>query len=232
MSTKLRNSSTTYLQSCVDIIQMVVQRKMFQSSKDELALILYGSLQTANELWDETTNPDCYMHVQVARPLSIADWNLLEYLQNQVAATNIQGDIIDALIVSSNHFHEDLNKKKVFKDKRIMILTDFSCSTEDDEKLETIIAGLSKNGIRVDVITPFSDQDIEESKKDKSKMNGTNGTASNSSMHEDERKTLTKEQQNVCEFLKQVCEQTDGAMYSFEEGKENLYYFKINFIKF
>lgn len=115
MTTKIGNTTTTYLQSCVDIIQMIVQRKMFQSSKDELSLILFGTVETANELWDGTS--DHYSHVTVARPLAMVDWKMLEYIQNKISASNLDGDILDGLVVASNHFHEDANKKKISKKK-------------------------------------------------------------------------------------------------------------------
>lgn len=156
MSTQL-SPSTTYLQSCVDIMQMVVQRKMFQSSKDELALILFGTPGTANELWDGTS--DFYRHVTVARPLSQVDWKLIDFIQNSISASTLEGNIFDGLVVASNHFHEDANKKKPFKDKRIIVFTDFSSGENEDDKLKELIAGLSKHSIRVDVIHPFSEDD-------------------------------------------------------------------------
>ena len=78
MSTKINNSS--YLQTCLDIVQMIVQRKMFQMSKDELGLILFGTRETANALWNGSS--DHYSHVTVVRPLNIVDWNLLEFVNS------------------------------------------------------------------------------------------------------------------------------------------------------
>lgn len=109
MSTKIENTSTTYLQSCVDIIQMIVQRKMFQSSKDELSLVLFGTRDTANELWDGSS--DHYSHVTVARPLAPVDWKMLEFIQNEISTSNLQGDILDGLVVASNQLYEDPSKK-------------------------------------------------------------------------------------------------------------------------
>ena len=224
MSTKIGTTSTTYLQACVDIIQMIAQRKMFETSKDELSLILYGTRETANELWDGSS--DHYRHVNVARPLSIVDWKLLEYMQNNISATNLQGDNLDGLVVASNHFHEDMNVTKCFKDKRIMILTDFSSGADDeDEKIEKIRRGLADHSIRVDVISPFKEEDDEDEKnkhnnkeKNKSSSN-SNGTASNCvDDNDDEVKRMTNEQKANCRVLRKICEKTEGAMYSFDEG--------------
>lgn len=139
MSTRLPNTSSTYLQSCADTIQMIVQRKMFQMSKDELALVLFGTNETANVLWDGES--DHYRHVSVARPLSVTDWKLLDYVQNKLAASNLDGDALDGLVVASNHFHEDANRLKSFKDMRIIIFTDFSSNVGDEDELKSICAG-------------------------------------------------------------------------------------------
>ncbi len=76
-------SSNTNLQTCVDIIQMIVQRKMFQSSKDELALVLFGCRDTQNALWDGSS--DEYAHVNLVRALSPLNWKLLEFIQNEIS---------------------------------------------------------------------------------------------------------------------------------------------------
>jgi len=226
MSTKVGNTSTTYLQSCVDIIQMIAQRKMFEISKDELSLILYGTVGTANQLWN-ASEPDLYSHVSVARALSIVDWKLLEYLQNNISATNLNGDTLDGLLVASHHFQEDQNDTKYFKDKRIMILTDFSSSADDDDKLAQLQKCLSKHSIRLDVISPFREEEDEEEDKKKADNSSkdkktSNGTASNDvNGHNDDDsdvKTMTKQQKANCHILRQLCEETEGAMYSFDEG--------------
>lgn len=212
MSTRIRN--TTYLQTCVDIIQMIVQRKMFQSSKDELALILYGTNETANNLWDGSS--DHYSHVSVARPLSLVDWKLLDYIQNNINSTNINGDILDALVVSSDHFHEDINTNKVFKEKRIIVLTDFSSSTEAADKIDKISAGLSKHGIRVDVISPFSSDSDDDKENGSDGNNATTSSAANN--NDNEVKIMSKSQRTVYSILKDICDTTNGALFSFDEA--------------
>lgn len=214
MSTRINNSS--YLQTCVDIVQMIVQRKMFQSSKDELALILFGTRDTANALWDGSS--DHFTHVTVARPLSAVNWKLLEFIQNDIAVSNLQGDIIDGVVVASNHFHEEANQYKVFKEKRIIILTDYSSGAEDDGDLPKLCKGFSKHGIRVDVVSPFSDNpgnDGNDSIPRTSRDSDSEGTASNLDTHQ--QKPMTDAQRRVQEILSEICESSGGAMYSFNE---------------
>jgi ATP-dependent DNA helicase 2 subunit 2 len=50
---------------------------MFQESKDELALILYGTDESHNDLADESN----YQHITVAVPLSPTNWNMFEEIQ-------------------------------------------------------------------------------------------------------------------------------------------------------
>ena len=208
---------TSYLQSCVDIIQMIVPRKMFQASKDEIALVLCGTRDTANELWDGSS--DHYSHVTVARPLAVVDWNLLEFVQNKLSVSTLQADILDGLVVASNHFHEDANRNKLFTPKHIICFTDFASRAEDEDKLAQICAGLSKHEIRVDVISPYSESDdhgqgpaagsnghVSSANDDEHRNNPSNGA-----------KPMTAAQLNNRAIMKEISEQTDGAMYSFGE---------------
>jgi ATP-dependent DNA helicase 2 subunit 2 len=232
MTTKLRNSSSSYLQSCVDTIQMIVQRKMFQTSKDELALILFGSNETGNVLWDGSS--DHYRHVSVARPLSITDWQLLDFIQNKIAATNIDGDVLDGLVIASNHYQEDLNRTKAFKSKRIILFTDFSSGTSsDDDEIKSICSGLAKHSIRVDIISPFSDEDIERSQNPGNRGNDVGGDRARSSRDAgaDETKTMTREQMKTQALLQQICEKTEGAMFSFDEALTLLSHYQSKAIK-
>lgn len=60
---------------------------MFQESKDELALILYGSDESNNDLADE----DNYRNINVVFPLSPANWHLFEEIQ-KIKSGNNQAD--------------------------------------------------------------------------------------------------------------------------------------------
>ncbi len=134
-------------------------------------MILFGCNETANPLHNPATGH--YSHVSVARPLSLVDWKLLEFVQNNISATNIRGDILDALVVSSDHFHQEINIDKEFKDKRIIIMTDFSNSTDADGNIDKIARSLSKHSIRVDVISPFTDDDDDGDQENEPRTSAT-----------------------------------------------------------
>jgi hypothetical protein len=57
---------------------------MFQESKDELALILYGADESNNDLADE----DNYRNINVVFPLGSANWHLFEEIQKMKSGTN------------------------------------------------------------------------------------------------------------------------------------------------
>ena len=57
---------------------------MFQQSKDELALILYGTDETNNDLADENN----YQNINVVFSLSPANWLLFEEIQKITPGNN------------------------------------------------------------------------------------------------------------------------------------------------
>ncbi|RNA39402.1 X-ray repair cross-complementing 5-like [Brachionus plicatilis] len=222
MSTKV-SRTTTYLQSCVDIIQMIVQRKMFQSSKDEIGLVAFGCDETDNELWDGSS--DDYRHVSVVRCLSIVDWEMLDYLQNRIAVSNIRGDVLDGILVALNHFVEDRNKKKVFKEKRVIVLTDFSSCSNDDSKLQQIGKTLAKQAVRLDVISPFSEEDTKREEK----PNGAEGSSADA--NEFNAKQMTIGQIETLNLLNNLCDQAGGCLFSFNETLSLLSTYQARTIK-
>ena len=64
--------------------------QMFAESKDEVALVLCGTADTANELAED----DTYQNITVARPLGPVDWNLMQYIENDIQPSTVSGDCI------------------------------------------------------------------------------------------------------------------------------------------
>lgn len=82
---------------------------------------------------------------------------------------------------------------------------------------------MAKHSIRVDIISPFNEEDIERSKQQQQKnkptqQNGSNQARSSRDAPDEERKTLTKQQLATQKLLERICQQTDGAVYSFDEA--------------
>lgn len=63
---------------------------MFSESKDEMSLVLFGTADTDNPLADG----DSYENISVVRPMGVADFDLLEYVQNEIQPSDISADCI------------------------------------------------------------------------------------------------------------------------------------------
>ncbi|CAC5383189.1 XRCC5 [Mytilus coruscus] len=63
----------TFLQTSIDAITRILQRKMFSESKDEIALILFGTPDTDNPLADG----ECYENITIAQPMDVASFELI-----------------------------------------------------------------------------------------------------------------------------------------------------------
>ena len=64
---------------------------MFAESKDEVSLILFGTPDTANPLAGDGLS---YENITVAQPLGPTSWDLIQYTQNDIQASNIPADCI------------------------------------------------------------------------------------------------------------------------------------------
>ncbi|CAF1177015.1 unnamed protein product [Rotaria sordida] len=144
------------VQIASDILQMIVQRKMFQESKDELALILYGADESNNDLADE----DNYRNINVVFPLSPANWHLFEEIQ-KIKPGNNPADLVDAIVVAADHLRRETEGKHGFAAKRVMLFTN-AATTFSDHSLKTILDSLRRQDIIVDAIGPTWGQQDEE----------------------------------------------------------------------
>ncbi len=63
---------------------------MFSESKDEVALILFGTPDKDNPLDDG----ECYENITIAQPMDVASFELLETVQNNIQSTDVSADCI------------------------------------------------------------------------------------------------------------------------------------------
>ncbi|KAM9038731.1 X-ray repair cross-complementing protein 5 isoform X2 [Sarcophilus harrisii] len=77
------------------VMTMFLQRQVFAEAKDEVALVLFGTDTTKNDL----ATGDQYQNITVHRHLMLPDFELLEDLQNSVQPGTRQADFLDALVV-------------------------------------------------------------------------------------------------------------------------------------
>ncbi|XP_008053748.2 X-ray repair cross-complementing protein 5 [Carlito syrichta] len=132
------------------VITMFVQRQVFSESKDEIALVLFGTDGTENALAVRNQ----YQNITVHRHLMLPDFDLLEEIQNKIQAGSQQADFLDALIVCMDVLQRETLGKK-FEKTHIEVFTDLS-NPFNSEQLDIIIHSLKKAEISLQFFLPFS----------------------------------------------------------------------------
>ncbi|KAG1663655.1 X-ray repair cross-complementing protein 5 [Nymphon striatum] len=131
---------TSPLEVSLDCISMLIQRKIFINPKDEVAVILFGSDETHNNLATQAEDNDDFEQYR-----------------------NIA--FIDAIVVALDILMEETSSKK-FATLKLVIFSDLGGEASDDQ-LDDISVGISKFKTKVDVkfICPFSimDNNLDDS---------------------------------------------------------------------
>ena len=63
---------------------------MFSESKDEVALVLFGTPDTDNPLADG----ESYENITISRPLGVADFEMLQQVQTDITPSDVSADCI------------------------------------------------------------------------------------------------------------------------------------------
>lgn len=198
------------------VIQKFVQRQVFSESKDELALVLFGTDSTKNPLDQD----DQYQNITVHRNLMIPDFELLEEIANQIHPESQQADWLDALVVCMDLLQTETKGKKCDR-LNIALLTDLSTQVSS-EQLDVIIENLKQAGITLQFFLPFPVEDDEEGGGDADGRGpGHPGTG----------KGLSREQKSGLDMVKHIMlslDEEDGLdeIYSFRNALEQLCMFK------
>ncbi|KAM6979367.1 X-ray repair cross-complementing protein 5-like [Tautogolabrus adspersus] len=198
------------------VIQKFVQRQVFAETKDELALVLFGTDSTDNFL-----NKDGqYQNISVRRHLMMPDFDLLEEIQNEVHPEGSQADWLDALVVCMDLLQRETKDKKC--DRLIIaLLTDLNTQASS-EHLDVIIENLKQANITLQFFLPFTAEEDEEGGGDEDRRGpGHHGTG----------KGLTSEQKDGLDMMKHIMlslDEEDGLeeIYTFRNAIEQLCMFK------
>ncbi|CAF1484980.1 unnamed protein product [Adineta steineri] len=211
------------LQITSDILQMIVQRKMFQQSKDELALILYGGDETNNDLADENN----YQNISVVFSLSSANWHLFEEIQ-KIKPGNNPADLIDAIVVAADHLRRETEGKRGYAAKRVLLFTN-AATPFNDHSLKVILDSLRLQDITVDAIGPSWGQEEEEDGDENDRPDSptqTNGHNEDSASarpttnghqhhHRNQKKPLTPQQKTGIRIINDIVNTTEGSLFTF-----------------
>ncbi|NWR69167.1 XRCC5 protein, partial [Centropus unirufus] len=207
------------LEQAKKVMTKFVQRQIFAESKDEIAVVLFGTDGTKNDLASE----DQYQNITVHRSLMLPDFDLLEDIQDVIKPGSEQADFLDAIIVCMDLLQKETIGKK-YEKRHIELFTDLSSPVSEDQ-LEIIIANLKKTGISLQFFLPFP--------VDAGGGGGDTGASVCSQMprHSFPRKgitTLQKEGIDVVRKLMHTLDQEGGLeeIYTFRESLERLSMFK------
>ncbi|KAF6714527.1 X-ray repair cross-complementing protein 5 [Oryzias melastigma] len=198
------------------VIQKFVQRQVFAETKDEVALVLFGTDATKNPLEQD----EQYQNIVVHRHLMVPDFELLEEIEHQIHPEGQQADWLDALVVCMDLLQKETQGKKCDR-LNIVLLTDL-CTPASPDKLEVIVENLKQAEITLQFFLPFPVEDDEEGEED-----GEHGDPG----HPGAGKGLSREQQSGLEMVKHIMlslDEEDGLneVYTFRNAIEQLRMFK------
>ncbi|NXV03203.1 XRCC5 protein, partial [Cettia cetti] len=201
------------------IMTKFVQRQVFAESKDEVAVVLFGTNGTSNSLASE----DQYQNITVHRSLMLPDFDLLEGIQDVIKAGSKQADFLDAIIVCMDLLQKETIGKKYGK-RHIELFTDLSSPVSEDQ-LEIIIANLKKTGTSLQFFLPFPVSGADGS--------GDASASVHAHMHRNSFpiKGLTEQQKRGIDVVKKLMCALDEEggleeIYTFRESLERLSMFK------
>ncbi|XP_077472860.1 X-ray repair cross-complementing protein 5-like [Stigmatopora argus] len=189
------------------VIQKFIQRQLFAETKDELALVLFGTEATKNPLAQDGQ----YQNITVHRNLMAPDFELLEEIENQVCPENQQADWLDALVVCMDLLQTGIKGKR-YDQLNIYLLTDLSVEA-DSEQVDVIVENLKKADITLQFFLPFPVEDNSMDEDGDASGRGPGGPSSG--------KGLSEEQKMGLEMVKHIMLNLDE-----EEGLDQIYTFR------
>ncbi|XP_073663392.1 X-ray repair cross-complementing protein 5 isoform X2 [Tursiops truncatus] len=202
------------------VVTMFVQRQVFAESKDEIALVLFGTDGTENALAGEGQ----YQNITVHRHLMLPDFDLLEDIESKIQPGSQQADFLDALIVCMDLIQQETVGKK-FEKRHIEVFTDLSSPFSRDQ-LGIIIHNLKKSGISLQFFLPFP-----VGKEDGTGDGGDGNLLSDHHGSSFPPKGISEQQKEGIRMVKKVMMSLEGEdgleeIYSFSESLRQLCVFK------
>ncbi|XP_030885775.1 X-ray repair cross-complementing protein 5 [Leptonychotes weddellii] len=202
------------------VMTMFVQRQVFAESRDEIALVLFGTDGTENAL----AGKDQYQNITVHRHLMLPDFDLLEDIERKIQPGSQQADFLDALIVCMDVIQQETVGKK-FEKRHIEVFTDLSSPFSKDQ-LDVIIHNLKKFGISLQFFLPFP-----VGKEDGTGDRGDGNSRSDHHGPSFPLKGITEQQKEGIRMVKKVMMSLEGEdgldeIYSFSESLRQLCVFK------
>ena len=145
---------TTRLGEATAVVEEILKSKAQFAPRDEVALVLLGTEDTDNELFEQAGD---YEHVTVAAPLDVVTAPLLKNYARELVASPIESDFLNGLVVAL-----DLLKRRTSGRawrRRLVLLTDGSSAIEGLDDVAPILSKLKEFNITLEVVgVDFAEQ--------------------------------------------------------------------------
>ncbi|XP_002405506.4 X-ray repair cross-complementing protein 5 [Ixodes scapularis] len=168
--------------------ELMIQRRIFSESKDEIALVVCGSQKTNNSLSSDNE----YTHIDVVANLQPVSFGLLEKL-GSVKSTQHTCDFVDAVVVALDVLM-DQTKNQKFAGRKVVLLSNLG-GAFDDSQQNVIANGMKNSSLSLTVVCPF---DIE---------NGVDDTAK-----------LSPSQRKAVGYVSKILKTVEGDAYTFSQA--------------
>lgn len=199
--------SGSILEHAKNCVNMIIQRKIFSESKDEIAVVLFGTSETNNVLADQG-DPE-FGNINVIQDFKTANWELLEQI-DKIHGCDASSDYMkESVLVLAIHMLQNTEKSKKFFSRRILFLSRFDIPFYTN-KISKICDDLKTSKIDLNIIGPlsYSEEDVNNGDciqpfSNSSEVTDVSGSA-----------------------IRSILKEVNGESYSFEEAIPALIYYQ------
>ncbi|XP_046839076.1 X-ray repair cross-complementing protein 5-like [Xenia sp. Carnegie-2017] len=187
----------TPLETSLKAIKLILARKMFTSPKDEVAIVLFGTEETDNELADDTGG---YKHVKVMKTFACPDLELLHKVHNSIAPGNQDADFVDAIVIGAHLLNEATLGKKV-TERNIVMFSNLG-SPFGNDGIETILEGMKNLEVNFTIVGPDLHSEDNDDKPTDTMLSCD---------------AKTSQQKLGEEFMKRILFEVEGQSFTFSD---------------
>ncbi|CAH8466641.1 unnamed protein product [Schistosoma intercalatum] len=189
----------------VECVRLLLEKKFFAESKDEVALILCGSDATDNPLADEEGS---FQNICLAFELAPISWKVLEFLDPDLLSLST-GDVVDALMVGADHLFNRCKDKRNIKEKHLLLVSNLYGSI-DDSDVSRVSESLQSSGIKFSLIGCDLKKSINISPENRDEPGPSHAISHH---HHPSPKTSPS-----ISFLAELWDQLNGESYDFSDA--------------
>eukprot|EP01117_Protostelium_nocturnum_P014755 TRINITY_DN5645_c0_g1_i1.p1 TRINITY_DN5645_c0_g1~~TRINITY_DN5645_c0_g1_i1.p1 ORF type:complete len:726 (-),score=197.55 TRINITY_DN5645_c0_g1_i1:67-2244(-) len=193
------------LEGAMKAVRLLARQKVLFGSKDEIGLVLFGSKETKNSLYQEGEDSS-YKFINVVEDVGFPSLSLLRKI-NEIQKEGERGDLLDALVVGMDLLvkrQQEEPKKKC--QKRIFVVTSAG-DVINVEGLEMIVEKFTNMEAKLNVIGIDFDEEDEEG-----------------NVHPSQNKSELKIENES--FLKDLTNRVGGVIVPVNQAIEMMSYFR------